>query len=205
MPRFYEPDPRMAHATLRQDMRSARRRLEPACRSVLDSALCEALSAHRLFRSAHRIGVYLASDGEADVSGLIHDAWFRGKQTYLPVLAPFSHRRLWFTPFTPKTVLRSNRFGILEPARESWEAVKPMALDLVITPLVAYDNSGSRLGMGCGYYDRTFQFLLRRHHWMKPRLVGAAYALQRAEKLKTHRHDVPLHAIATENGVKIFD
>jgi 5-formyltetrahydrofolate cyclo-ligase len=72
-------------------------------------------------------------------------------------------------------------------------------LDLVLTPLVAFDAQGHRLGMGGGFYDRSFAYLLRHSRWLRPRLIGLAYDFQRQTRLPHQPWDVPLHAIATDH------
>jgi 5-formyltetrahydrofolate cyclo-ligase len=95
--------------------------------------------------------------------------------------------------------LRRNRLGILEPA-----SARPLSarwLDVVFVPLVGFDPSGMRLGMGAGYYDRAFAHRRVRTTWCKPRLIGLAYALQRVASLTPAEHDVRLDAIITEQEV----
>ena len=57
---------------------------------------------------------------------------------------------------------------------------------------------GHRVGMGGGYYDRSFAFLQQRHHWRKPRMLGIAYEFQKQPAIRPNAWDVPLDAIATE-------
>jgi 5-formyltetrahydrofolate cyclo-ligase len=66
---------------------------------------------------------------------------------------------------------------------------------------VAFDTAGHRIGMGGGFYDRTFAFLQRRQHWHKPNLLGLAYEFQKQTTIKPDNWDVPLDAIATETDV----
>ncbi len=153
-----------------------------------------------VFNSQH-IAAYLAADGEMDPWPLLERLWALGKTLYLPILVPFSNQRLWFSAYTPGDRLVVNHFGILEPERSHYRRIRPVALDLVLTPLVAFDLMGHRLGMGGGYYDRSFGFLNTRRHWRKPRLLGLAYEFQRLNRLATESWDVPLAAVATEKTV----
>ncbi len=148
--------------------------------------------------------MYLASDSEVDTTPILERAWKLGKEIYLPVLAPFLHNRLWFTRYETDTPLVRNRFGIAEPRSVHRQRIPSHALDLVLTPLVGFDAEGNRLGMGGGFYDRSFAFLCRRRHWRKPRLVGLAYDFQQLPALPAHRWDVPLNAVATDSGWHVF-
>lgn len=71
------------------------------------------------------------------------------------------------------------------------ETVDP---DLIVTPLLAFDDFGGRLGQGGGYYDRTFA--------ARPDVarVGFAFSGQRVERLPVERHDIALHGVLTETG-----
>ena len=125
-------------------------------------------------------------------------AWTMGKKIYLPVLAPAYSGKLWFVRYQPHSRMVKNKFGIPEPVAHQRQRISTGALDLVLTPLVGFDNQGNRLGMGGGYYDRTFAFLNNRKHLKKPHLLGLAYETQRLEKLACEAWDVQLHSVATE-------
>ena len=71
-------------------------------------------------------------------------------------------------------------------------------LDVVIAPLVAFDESLNRLGMGGGYYDRTFAFRKRARVLRRPVLIGVAYSFQRVDRLQPENWDVPLDVVITE-------
>lgn len=152
-----------------------------------------------MFRNADHIGVYLANDGEVDLSALVELALALGKTCYLPVLGIPFHNRLWFTPYHPDEPLVTNRFGIPEPIPSpTRRSRKVWSLDLLLTPLVAFDESGNRLGMGGGFYDRTLSYRGLRTVWRKPRVVGIAYELQRVPRLTAQPWDMALDAIVTE-------
>jgi 5-formyltetrahydrofolate cyclo-ligase len=125
-----------------------------------------------------------------------------GKQVFVPVIVAKSEP-LKFEVWTRDTEVRNNRFNIREP-EASANSISPTDLDLVITPLVAFDGQRNRLGVGGGYYDRTFEFL--NNVATKSRqtiLVGLAYELQRIKKIDASKHDVKLDAVVTESGALI--
>jgi 5-formyltetrahydrofolate cyclo-ligase len=115
-------------------------------------------------------------------------------------LYPGRARWLRFAELRDDTRLVADKYGILEPAGGFRNTVPAHALDLVLVPLVAFDLDGRRVGMGGGYYDRTFEYLRWRRCWHRPRLVGVAYEMQRVAHIDEDTWDVPLHAIVTENG-----
>ncbi|RMG30601.1 MAG: 5-formyltetrahydrofolate cyclo-ligase [Gammaproteobacteria bacterium] len=186
--------------TLRRRLRQARNALSAAARRSAAERVAEHLLGLTCFRNARRIAAYLATDGELDPAPIVRCARAMGKEIYLPVLLPVGPRRLWFAPWPPEAPLACNRYGIPEPVRAARTRVSPHCLDLVLTPLVGFDAAGHRLGMGGGYYDRTFAFLRRHRHWCHPRLVGLAYECQRLQCLPVHPWDVPLAGVVTESG-----
>ncbi len=185
---------------LRQSIRARRRLIPSADARRCAGQLAQACRRDPLILNSQRVAAYLAADGEMDPLPLIEYLWSLGKTVYLPVLVPFTRNRLWFARFEPDTRLVTNRFGIPEPARQ--ELIRPVTLDLVLTPLVAFDHCGHRIGMGGGFYDRSFAFLLGRRHWRKPALLGIAYAFQQQPAITPELWDVPLDAIATEAGLQ---
>jgi len=189
----------MTSRTLRQTIRQQRRALTCNAAELCAEQLAQQVFKHPLILRSQRIAAYLAADGEIDPAPLLESLRAAGKQIYLPVLVPFSRQKLWFARFNPDDRLVCNRFGIPEPVRR--RLVKPYALDLVLTPLVAFDTAGHRIGMGGGFYDRTFAFLQRRQYWHKPNLVGLAYEFQKQAAIKPNCWDIPLDAIATETHV----
>lgn len=129
--------------------------------------------------------------------------WAANRLVYLPVLAEGSF--LYFAPYRPGAPLRHNRFEIPEPEVAPTEWLRPAQLDLVLTPLVAFDSTGTRLGMGGGFYDRGFAFMREaadRGH--RPCLLGLAYEFQQVAELVRQPWDVPLDAVVTELALYEF-
>lgn len=188
---------------LRQQLRTQRLHLSAAERQAAALAIAGRLVKTAEFVAASTVAGYWACRGELDAAPLLERAWAMGKAVYLPVLTGDA---LQFAPYRPGTPLRRNRFQIPEPEISPAEWLPPSALDLVLTPLVAFDSTGTRLGMGGGFYDRSFAFL-RDPAWSghRPRLVGLAYEFQRVETLVRQPWDVPLDAVATEKAWRIFE
>ena len=182
---------------LRQRLRAARRELSPATRAAAAQAAARIVSGLPQFRAAQRVAAYIAMDAELDPAPLIALAWSAGKQVYLPALLPDDHGPLVFQPYTAAALLKPNRLGIPEPDLPLANATLPMDMDLVLAPLVGFDRAGRRLGMGGGFYDRSFAFL-KDGARKRPVLIGLAYECQRVEALDEASWDVPLAAVATE-------
>ncbi len=186
---------------LRKALREQRRALAGQARHRLEHRLLGHLLRHRFWREARHIALYLPNDGEVDLSALIDRACGEQKTLYLPVLRGHSLR---FAPVTPRTRLRLNRFGIPEPALPPSQLRDARRLDLILMPLVGFDEKGNRLGMGGGFYDRSLAFMhgeARRPH---PRLVGVAFERQRLPALPHAPWDVPLRAVLTESRLQAF-
>ena len=182
---------------MRRRLREARRALTESERARADAAIRAQVRALPAFRSARRIALFFAFDGEPDLGPLLR--FDRGKELFLPVI---TRTEMGFASIGPRTALVTNFFGIPEPADP--ELIDPRALDLVLTPLVAFDGRGNRVGVGAGYYDRCFKFLLGRRRWHRPKLVGCGYALQRVGPLEPDPWDVPLWGAITEDGFEAF-
>jgi len=190
---------------LRQQLRAARRALDAHEHARRSADICRQLVNHHRFRAAQHIACYLPNDGEVDLLALMDATWAMGKTLYLPVLSHIHHNRLYFLPYAPGELLMTNRFGIPEPVLRSRRTPVVAKLDLVLAPLVGFDAQGNRLGMGGGFYDRTFAYLRRRHHWRKPHLLGVAFELQYCVSgLASEPWDVPLEGVVTEAGVRMF-
>lgn len=97
---------------------------------------------------------------------------------------------LVFRRWTAGQALRPDLVGSAAPLPDA-EAVVP---DLIVTPLLAFDAFGQRLGQGGGYYDRTFA--------ARPDAarVGLAWSAQEVDQLPAEAHDIPLHGVLTEVG-----
>lgn len=150
--------------------------------------------------SAHHIAIYLANDGELDTMPFIQWCWANNKHVYLPVIHPFSKGHLLFLEYTPNTLLHKNRFGILEPKLNVNGVQLITNIDIIFTPLVAFDKSGARLGMGGGFYDRTLQKWFEHYRTNKkarPYPMGLAHNCQLVNTIPTEHWDIPIPELIT--------
>jgi len=176
---------------LRQQIRKTRANLTALQQQQAEDSITQQALALIEERNAQHIALYLSFDGEISTEKLIKTLWAQGKQVYLPVLHPFNPNHLLFLRYLPDTPMLKNKFGIWEPKLNVQSVLPLEELDILFTPLVAFDKQGNRLGMGGGVYDRTLQ------HWQKSSFipVGLAHQCQQVEQLPTEAWDVPLHQI----------
>lgn len=188
--------------TLRRDLRRARRALPAKERIAAAESLVDRLLALPFFPERGNVAGYWAMDGEI----ALH-AWqmrLPGDLVYcLPVLAgpgdgAAAGSRLCFAPWRPGDPLANNRYGIPEPDVDPSMLIEPEEIALAVLPLVGFDAGGNRLGMGAGWYDRSFAF--RRDRPAPPWLVGAAFSAQQVESVHCQAWDVPLDAVCTERS-----
>ena len=183
---------------LRRLLRNARRELSPCAQRLAARGLYRQLAQHPLFRRAKHIALYLPTDGEIDPRLLLREAQRRGKAVYLPVLSAWPKTKMVFQRIAPDETLIPNRFRILEPRIHRARQRKVWALDLVLLPLVGFDATGGRLGMGGGFYDRSLAYLTRRQCWRKPTLLGLAHECQKVDSLMQASWDVPLQGTVSD-------
>lgn len=176
---------------LRQQIRKTRANLTALQQQQAEDSITQQALALIEERNAQHIALYLSFDGEISTDKLIKILWAQGKQVYLPVLHPFNPNHLLFLRYLPDTPMLKNKFGILEPKLNVQSVLPLEELDILFTPLVAFDKQGNRLGMGGGFYDRTLQ------NWRNSSFipVGLAHQCQQVEQLPTEAWDVPLHQI----------
>lgn len=182
---------------MRREVRAARRAIAEPVRLAADRAILGRIRSLPVWRGARHVALFLPFDGEPDLMPLLK---YGGRRRFfVPVI---TRKAMNFAWLGPGVSLVRNFYGILEP--EPKLLVDPRSLDLVLTPLVAFDRAGTRVGVGAGYYDRCFSFLRPREIWRKPKLVGCAYQLQQRDSIERNPWDVPLWAAVTEQAFSRF-
>jgi 5-formyltetrahydrofolate cyclo-ligase len=159
-------------------------------------AIASAILAHPRFPASGYVAGYWATQGEVPLH-LLQMRLPADAVWCLPCVQPGG--TLLFAPWRPGDPLVSNRYGIPEPELDSMSLLEPADMAVVVLPLLGFTRDGLRLGMGGGYYDRSFSF--RRESPAPPWLVGAAYSFQQLDSLPAQPWDVRLDAIATEQGI----
>ena len=183
------PEAKQNKSQLRSDLRRRRRGLGQEQQLQAARAVAQHVATIPLWQDARRIALYLAADGEIDTGPLAQSARDLGKQLFLPII--HADQRLSFAAWESNASLVTNRYGIPEPPPGS-EQCAPETLEIIFLPLVAWDKSGHRLGMGGGFYDRTLDNV------QGPLRVGLAHATQQVARVPHDPWDIALNFVATD-------
>ena len=135
------------------------------------------------------IGGYYPSNYEVNILKFLKEASKKKFRITLPVIK--SPNKMFFRSWAYKEPLYVNQFGILEPKNSK----KKFIPDLIMVPLVAFDNKLNRIGYGKGYYDRS----LRKISKIKKNAIslGIAYSFQKCKKIPINNYDFKLDYIFT--------
>ena len=185
------------HDQMRQDKRRARAALDQAQLARAAEALASRIFELDAYHRAQRIATYFAVNGEISLDPVIDDALAAGKQVYLPNLDKESLR---FSPYFREQKMRINSFRLPEPDVGDDDMLQPVELDLVLAPLVVFDAARNRIGMGGGYYDRSFA-MRKDPRVTEPVLIGVAHELQKADEIVPEDWDVRLDMVVTDVAV----
>lgn len=188
-----ESDPRDVKSALRQSLR-AWRNGQPAGLRRDWSAAASAYAADLLVSASGAVGGYWAINSEADPLPVLSALREAGRAVALPVVTG-RDQALEFRLWTPDTPLVPSGFGTSAPGPSAPSLVP----GLLIVPLLGYDDTGTRLGYGGGYYDRTLA------QWPeRPVLLGFGFSGQRVDAIPREAHDIALDAVLTETGLTTF-
>jgi 5-formyltetrahydrofolate cyclo-ligase len=182
---------------LRRTIRQRRRALSQLEQRRASSFLIHNIKKEHFLKRFKHIAIYFPCNGEISLLPLLDYLKKYNKIIYLPIL---KKNKMYFMRYEGK--LKKNRFNIPEPAQQ-FKKIHPSVLNVVFTPLLAFDDQGNRLGMGGGFYDRCFNYLSFRSH-KKPLLYGVAYDWQRISTLNPSSWDIPLQKVITDQRIYHF-
>lgn len=178
---------------LRRAMRKRRAALSKTDLAIAHARVAvQARGSNRLMR-AKKILSYAPFAGEISPAKLVNQ--LKCKTVHYPRITNFRLSQMRF--YSAAHADSFNKYGIEEPGAigTPWPA---NAFDVLLVPLVAFDRSGTRIGMGAGYYDRALQSLAHQTS-TKPFIVGLAHHFQEVKSLERALWDVPLDAILTDH------
>lgn len=182
---------------LRRFLRVSRNCLAMADYISQSHAIAQHFFASALFSQAERVAVFISHDCEVHTGLIIENLQIYRKKCYLPCL---QDEQLIFREYSSCLPFRKNRYGISEPISVA-HSLLATQLDVVLVPLVGVDRCGHRLGMGKGYYDKTFAFKNNQSQFLRPVLWGLALDCQLVSAVPCDEWDVPLDGIITADGL----
>ena len=142
--------------------------------------------------SYQSIAIYYPFDNEASPLEIFNYLYSKNKQVLLPVIENNS-KTLLFAKYDIQSELVKNNFGIFEPKNKEFVDIKD--IDIALIPCVAFNEKLFRLGMGGGFYDRTFS---KKSSTM---LIGMAYSFQNENESFQEKHDIKMDYLITQKGV----
>ena len=186
-----------SHDQMRQHNRKRRAGLTLQQLEQASAALAHKILSLDVFRKSQKLAVYFAVNGEISLDPVIDHALAAGKQVYLPNL---DQQSLRFSPYFRQQKMRINSFRLPEPDVGDDEMLQPAELDLVLAPLVVFDENRNRIGMGGGFYDRSFA-MRKDDSVTQPVLIGVAHDLQKVEQIIPEEWDVRLDMVVTDRAI----
>ncbi len=154
-------------------------------------------------QTAQHIAGYWPNDKEISPLLFMEKMLSLGKNCYLPLIMGDKSLLLDFASYKLDSNMKKNKYGIYEPTENLSQTLteKLELLNVILTPLVAFDTNGNRLGMGAGYYDATLSKLIDIEFEKRPVIIGLAHSLQEAETLPSAEWDWSLNIVVTDEKV----
>lgn len=155
---------------------------------------------HEFLKQNRCIASYHSFSGEIDTVEINKALRLAGHHMALPVIHPEEKGLMDFYSYEKPEDLILNRFKIPEPVVSEENLVQPNHLEVVIVPLVGFNEKGERLGMGGGYYDRMLKKIS-----CECLTLGLAYDFQLIPEIKSQPWDMPLDEVITPTKHYIFN
>jgi 5-formyltetrahydrofolate cyclo-ligase len=183
-------------STIRKELRERRRQLNESERQSRDASINGFLADFIAEHDHATIAAFWPFDGEPNLLPTLKAASQQGIEIVLPVIPQSpAGPSLIFRQWSEDTVMKKSHYGIPEPFATA--EVPLFNIDLILMPLVGWDESGGRLGMGAGYYDRALQPFSQSD---APIRAAVAYQLQKVSSIPLEPWDIRLHMVLSETG-----
>ena len=152
------------------------------------------------YRNSKTIATYVAKNDELETSGIIRHSLAMGKRVLVPVTQTRKNDLTFSELRDYESELAPGHFGVLEPKVRYIRPVPLREAELVLVPLVAWDDKGHRLGYGKGYFDSALSTI-----GFATMTMGLGFESQRIPNIPQETHDVGLRAVATERRIVYFE
>jgi 5-formyltetrahydrofolate cyclo-ligase len=148
------------------------------------------------YKGSKIIATYVSKSDEVRTEGIIRHSLETGRRVLVPLSQPESNSLVFSELRDFERELAPGHFGVLEPISQPLRLVPLVEADLILVPLVAWDDRGYRIGYGKGYFDSALAGLE-----VSAVTMGLGLEFQRVNRIPEAKHDVPLKAIVTERRV----
>jgi len=180
---------------LRQHMRAVLRAMSEAEMSAASGQLMEHLKQDdRWLPKGAAVALFGGIAGEPELLPLI--PWLAGRGCTV-VYFGMVDGQLVARKVRSSADLERGVFGVWVP-RDDLPVVDPAALEVILTPGLAFDHAGRRLGRGRGFFDQLFA-----RSDVKARRIGLCWDCQMVAEVPVEPHDARMHAVITETGAKM--
>ena len=134
------------------------------------------------------LGGYYPYNYELDTLSVMRKLEAKKFNILLPKIK--TNSQMNFFKWATSDPLITNKFGIPEPISK-----KTMYPDIILVPLVAFDNNLNRIGYGGGFYDRYISKIKKNKNVLT---IGLAFSFQKVKRIPINKHDIKLDYILTE-------
>lgn len=155
---------------------------------------------HPYLQEPKTIASYMSFSGEIDTVAINAALKKMQHNVCLPVVHESLKGIMDFYNYPHDDDLIANRFKILEPKTISEHYISPAQIEVVLVPLVGFNEKGDRLGMGGGYYDRMLKKISA-----TCLTLGLAYDFQLVPEIKSEQWDMPLDEVITPTKHYVFN
>ncbi|OJV65982.1 MAG: 5-formyltetrahydrofolate cyclo-ligase [Clostridiales bacterium 38-18] len=184
---------------IRTEILDRRNQMRNEQRELAEATILKSLTQLKEFNNAHTIASFVSFRNEIEMRSINASVLGAGKKLVLPLI-DMTLKTMTFHAVSELDTLVRNSYGILEPNPTIHEQVGIDAIDLILTPGVAFDQSGYRLGYGGGFYDRFFSELKK-----ATPSIGIAFECQVVVNLPIDAYDQKIHGLLTEAGLRYFN
>ena len=171
---------------IRQSMKQKRLSLSQQTLFSYNQSIFHKVIQHPHYLSSKTIGIYVSLPTEVETRLIIEDA-FKHHRVCVPRV---EGETMSFYEIQSLHELKEGHFHVEEPINNHF--ISPESIDLMIVPMLAYDQECYRVGYGKGFYDRYFA---QGFHGYK---LGLAYSFQKVNQIDKSPYDIPLDEIITE-------
>lgn len=180
--------------SIRTNIRARRATLTPLRIRQASARIQRAVMKFPEWAAARRVCVYLALPTEVQTRRILAACWKTGKQVLVPAYRK-KVLRYDLARLRPDDPVKAGHWAVPEPARPRWAASARM--DLVVTPGLAFDRSGGRVGHGGGHYDRLLAITAMKQAFK----IGLALECQMVARVPMNMRDIRMNAVVTERAV----